>query len=50
MTGIAPEPGARGWTHAALARLAQESARSADTHLLKLDFAGFDGIDFYFKD
>jgi cysteine synthase A len=50
VNGIAPEPGARGWTHAALARLAQESARSADTHLLKLDFAGFDGIDFYFKD
>ena len=38
------------WMHEALARLAQESARSADTHLLKLTFPGFDGIDFYFKD
>jgi cysteine synthase A len=38
------------WTHEALARLEQEAARSADTHLLKLEFAGFPGIDFYFKD
>ncbi|HET8899721.1 MAG TPA: PLP-dependent cysteine synthase family protein [Rhodanobacteraceae bacterium] len=30
--------------------LAQEAARSADTHLLKLNFPGFPGIDFYFKD
>ncbi len=28
----------------------QESARSADTHLLKLDLPGFPHIDFYFKD
>ena len=40
----------RDWVHEALSRLAQEAARSADTHLLKLDFAGFAGIDFYFKD
>jgi cysteine synthase len=40
----------RHWVHEALARLAQESARSADTHLLKLDVPGFHGIDFYFKD
>ncbi|MEP7096659.1 MAG: PLP-dependent cysteine synthase family protein [Dokdonella sp.] len=40
----------RRWLHGALARLAQESARSADTHLLKLEFPGFPGIDFYFKD
>ena len=40
----------RDWVHAALARLAQEAARSADTHLLKLDLPAFDGIDFYFKD
>jgi cysteine synthase A len=40
----------RAWVHAAIGRLAQETARSADTHLLKLDFPGFPGIDFYFKD
>ena len=40
----------RHWDHQALAKLAQESARSADTHLLKLTFPGFHGIDFYFKD
>jgi cysteine synthase A len=40
----------RHWVHQALTKLAQEAARSADTHLLKLDFPGFDGIDFYFKD
>lgn len=40
----------RHWVHSALTKLAQESARSADTHLLKLRFPGFDGIDFYFKD
>ncbi len=38
------------WLHRALAKLAQEAARSADTHLLKLNFPGFPGIDFYFKD
>jgi len=40
----------RRWARTALAALARESARSADTHLLKLDFPGFAGIDFYFKD
>ena len=40
----------RSWVHNALAKLAQECARSADTHLLKLNFPGFSGIDFYFKD
>ncbi|MEW9570359.1 PLP-dependent cysteine synthase family protein [Rhodanobacter sp. Si-c] len=40
----------RRWVHDALEMLAQEAARSADTHLLKLNFPGFDGIDFYFKD
>ncbi len=43
------DPGRR-WLHEALAKLARESARSADTHLLKLGFDGFPGIDFYFKD
>jgi cysteine synthase A len=40
----------RRWVHGALDQLAQEAARSADTHLLKLNFPGFHGIDFYFKD
>ncbi|MGN2246828.1 PLP-dependent cysteine synthase family protein [Frateuria sp. GZRR35] len=40
----------RTWVHDALAALAQEAARSADTHLLKLALPGFPGIDFYFKD
>ncbi len=34
----------------ALERLAQEAARSADTHLLRLDLPAFPGIGFYFKD
>jgi len=38
------------WLHGAIAALGQESARSADTHLLKLNFPGFPDIDFYFKD
>ncbi len=40
----------RSWIHAALEKLEQERTRSADTHLLKLNFPGFQGIDFYFKD
>jgi cysteine synthase A len=40
----------RHWLNEALACLTQEAARSADTHLLKLNFPGFHGIDFYFKD
>jgi cysteine synthase A len=40
----------RRWVNRALTCLAQEAARSADTHLLKLNFPGFHGIDFYFKD
>ncbi|MCC7095644.1 MAG: pyridoxal-phosphate dependent enzyme [Thermomonas sp.] len=42
--------GSRAWLHAAVARLEQEATRSADTHLLRLDFPGFPGIAFYFKD
>src|SRR6478752_6419141 len=42
--------GARGWLHWALTCLQQEAARSADTHLLKLNFRAFPDIDFYFKD
>ena len=40
----------RDWTIDALATLRREAARSADTHLLRLAFPGFPGIDFYFKD
>ena len=46
----AASQGDRSWWHGAIAKLAQESARSADTHLLKLNFPGFVDIDFYFKD
>src|SRR5579859_1063057 len=45
-----PTAGARDWLHWALTCLEQEAARSADTHLLKLNFPGFPDIDFYFKD
>ena len=41
---------ARVWVHAAIDALEREAARSADTHLLKIDLPGFPGIDFYFKD
>ena len=40
----------RAWVHAAIDALEREAARSADTHLLKIDLPGFRGIDFYFKD
>ena len=43
-------PDSRAWVHEAIDRLAQEAARSADTHLLKFELPGFAGIDFYFKD
>ncbi len=41
---------ARAWVRNALALLEQEATRSADTHLLRLDFPGFPDIAFYFKD
>lgn len=40
----------RAWLRNALACLTQEAARSADTHLLRLDLPAFPGIRFYFKD
>lgn len=43
-------PATREWEDGAVHCLMQESARSADTHLLKLELPGFRGIDFYFKD
>ncbi len=42
--------GGRAWLKQALASLAQEAARSADTHLLRLDLPAFPGIRFYLKD
>ncbi len=47
MAGLSNE---RGWQVEEISRLHQEAARSADTHLLKLAFPAFPGIDFYFKD
>ncbi|RZA20236.1 MAG: PLP-dependent cysteine synthase family protein [Lysobacteraceae bacterium] len=46
---IAMDPG-RAWASDAIVQLHREAARSADTHLLHMQFAGFPGIDFYFKD
>jgi cysteine synthase A len=40
----------REWTLSALGTLRREAARSADTHLLRLDLPAFPGIPFYFKD
>ncbi|RMH90916.1 PLP-dependent cysteine synthase family protein [Lysobacter pythonis] len=40
----------RQWVADAIAALKRESARSADTHLLHMNFPGFPGIDFYLKD
>ena len=45
-----PATASRDWTLSALATLRREAARSADTHLLQLEFPGFPGIAFYFKD
>jgi len=42
--------GDRRWLHGVLDELAQEAARSADTHLLRVDLPTFPGIRFYFKD
>ena len=42
--------GDRAWVHAAIDALERESARSADTHLLRIDLAGFPDIGFYLKD
>lgn len=43
------DPG-RAFVRDALGKLAQEAARSADTHLLRLDLPAFPGIGLYFKD
>jgi cysteine synthase A len=38
------------WTRHAIAALEAEAARSADTHLIRLDLPAFPGIPLYFKD
>jgi len=38
------------WTRQAIAALEAEAARSADTHLIRLDLPAFPGIPLYFKD
>jgi cysteine synthase A len=40
----------REWQHEAIAILGREAARSADTHLLRMELPGFPGIDLYLKD
>ena len=40
----------RAWLREAIGTLEREAARSADTNLLRLEFPGFPGIGFYFKD
>jgi len=40
----------RAWRSRAIALLEAEGRRSADTHLIALNFSGFDGIDIYLKD
>ncbi|HSM11642.1 MAG TPA: pyridoxal-phosphate dependent enzyme [Lysobacter sp.] len=40
----------RNWLREQVRVLEREAARSADTHLLRLEFPGFPGIGFYFKD
>ncbi|KGQ18797.1 Cysteine synthase B [Lysobacter dokdonensis DS-58] len=40
----------RAWLAGAMAQLRQEQARSADTHLLRLDLPAFPDIAFYLKD
>ena len=52
MDGIGPsaDAGDRGWVAEAVAELEREAARSADTHLLRLELPAFPGVRFYFKD
>ena len=40
----------RAWINDAVLRLEQEAARSADTHLIRVELPGFPDIPFYFKD
>jgi cysteine synthase len=49
-TGRTDPPKPRDWLRQAIRALESESARSADTHLLRLALPAFPGIDLYFKD
>ena len=40
----------RDWVCEAVERIAADHNRSADTHLIRLDLAGCDGISLYLKD
>ena len=40
----------RAWIREAITEVQREAARSADTHLLRMDLVEFPGIPFYFKD
>ncbi|WP_298607422.1 PLP-dependent cysteine synthase family protein [uncultured Thiothrix sp.] len=40
----------RHWTHEAIKKIEADIQRSADTHLIKLPIASFQGIDIYLKD
>ncbi len=45
-----PDRPERRWVNEAVLRLEQETARSPDTRLLRLELPAFPGIPFYFKD
>lgn len=45
-----PQGPCRTWVSQAIARIEADIARSADTHLIRLEIDGFAGIDFYLKD
>lgn len=45
-----PPCAGRHWARQAIARLESEARRSADTHMIKPDFAGLRGLSIYLKD
>lgn len=47
---VRADDAARDWVNGAVLQLEREAARSADTHLIHIEFNGFPGIRFYFKD
>ncbi len=47
---IVTRPTDHDWVRRAATRLEQDRRRSADTHLVRLDLPGFDGIPIYLKD
>ena len=40
----------RSWVHEAIARIEADFARSADTHLIRVELPAHPGIDLYLKD